>query len=271
MIAQVTVNEREIGYSPLPLTVTQDAIAFDGFGLQNSAIRTTLIDSDNLGRVDLASFDFPTDDGGGILSKYFRGRQIRLRIAVTAATPEALNSSIDEIKRSLRKTEGNLDVTVNGEIRRIRATLTALNFDRKHYNVTFVTGDCTFTAAEAFFRAANDQSWLFQSRGTDFWEEIGHAGSADTDPKFYYVFSAGTSATQLALTCRNRTVTVARTFAPGDVLVIDCDAKAVTHNGAAVDYSGMFPTFQPGSNPFHTVIAGTAVVDLTAIAAKNYL
>lgn len=66
-------------------------------------------------------------------------------------------------------------------------------------------------------------------------------------------------------------MTVARTFSPGDVLIIDCDGKTVKHNGAAVDYSGMFPTFSPGSNPFHTVITGTALVDLTAIAAKNYL
>ena len=29
------------------------------------------------------------------------------------------------------------------------------------------------------------------------------------------------------------------------VLLIDCDAKTVTHNGTAVDYSGMFPAFQP--------------------------
>ena len=53
--------------------------------------------------------------------------------------------------------------------------------------------------------------------------------------------------------------------------MIDCDQKTVTHNGANVDYSGMFPVFSSGSNPFHTVITGTATVDLTAIVAKNYL
>lgn len=164
MIGQATVNEREIGYSAPPLSVTQDAVAFDGYGLQNATVRTVSVDMDNLGRVDLPTFDFPMDDGGGVLSRYFRGRQIRVRISVSCDTPENLNLKIDDIKRNLRKSEGNLDITVNGEIRRIRATLTDVKFNRQHYNLTFVNADLTFTSVEAFFRAASDQSWLFEGR-----------------------------------------------------------------------------------------------------------
>lgn len=72
MIDYSTINELPIGQSPLPLSVSQDSIAFDGYGLQNQIIRTTYIDTDDLGRIDLSTFDFPRDDGGGVLSKYYR-------------------------------------------------------------------------------------------------------------------------------------------------------------------------------------------------------
>jgi Phage tail protein len=265
------LNDQIIGYSPVPLSVSQDPVAFDGYWLQNSSVRTTLIDSDDLGKIDLSIFDLPRDDGGWVLSKYYRGRQMRLKVSVTMDTPENLNMKIDEMKRELSKTEGNLDITVNGEIRRIRATITAIKFDRKYYNLTFVQGDITLVTAEPFFRAVNDQSWLFEWRGTDFWEEISHGWSADADPRFYYLFGSGTSASGLSLTCRNRTIAIFRTLSPGDILVIDCDGKQVLHNGVSIDYSGMFPVFSPGSNPFHTVISGTTLADLTVIVAKNYL
>lgn len=87
---------------------------------------------------------------------------MRLKVLVTMDTPENLNTKIDEMKRELSKTEGNLDITVNGEIRRIRATITAIKFDRKYYNLTFVQGDITLVTVEPFFRAVNDQSWLFE-------------------------------------------------------------------------------------------------------------
>jgi hypothetical protein len=265
------LNNQTIGYSPVPLSVYQDTIAFDGYWLQNSSVRTVLIDSDDLGKIDLSTFDLPRDDGGWVLSKYYRGRQMHLKVTVTMDTPENLNAKIDEMKRELSKTEGNLDITVNGEIRRIRATVTGVKFARKYYNLTFVQGDITLATVEPFFRAVNDQSWLFEWRGADFWEEISHGWSADADPRFYYLFGSGTSASGLSLTCGSRTIVVNQTLSPGDILVIDCDQKTVLHNGILVDYSGMFAVFSPGSNPFHTVVSGTALADLTAIVAKNYL
>jgi len=172
MINYDPANGQAIGYSPIPLSVSQDAIAFNGYGLQNANIRTMLVDHDDTGRIDLATFDFPRDDGGGFLTKYYRGRQVQLRVSITSDSADNLNAKIDEIKKNLSKTEGNLDITVGGEIRRIRATVSAIKFDRKSYNITFIHAVITFSAVEAFFRAAKDQSWLFEGRGADFWEEI---------------------------------------------------------------------------------------------------
>lgn len=72
MINYSPINDQPIGYSPLPFSTTQDSIAFDGYGLQNSSIRTMLMDNDDMGKIDLSTFDFPRDDGGGLLTKYYR-------------------------------------------------------------------------------------------------------------------------------------------------------------------------------------------------------
>lgn len=64
MINYDPLNGQAIGYSPVSVSVSQDTIAFDGYGLQNAKIRTLLIDNDDTGRIDLSTFDFPRDDGG---------------------------------------------------------------------------------------------------------------------------------------------------------------------------------------------------------------
>lgn len=42
-------------------------------------------------------------------------------------------------------------------------------------------------------------------------------------------------------------ITITRTWTAGDVISIDCMEKTVMVNGTAVDYTGIFPEFAPGS------------------------
>jgi hypothetical protein len=44
-------------------------------------------------------------DGGGVLGKYYRKKQIQLILSVKADTPDAFNDLIDEIKYQTSKTE----------------------------------------------------------------------------------------------------------------------------------------------------------------------
>lgn len=271
MLNTEALNTNAIGYSPLPNAITQDVIAFDGFGLQNTQIITNSIDFDDLTTVELNSFKYPRDDGGGVLSKYYRGREIKLTCTIKAASAAAFASVMDDFKKSLRKTEGNLDIYVNDETRRIKATCTKIDFKRQHYNVTFATADVTFQALEPFFYAANAQSFQFQAQSGSFFGEFTNTGSADSLPALYFIFGAGTAATELQINAFGLSLTIANSFANNDVLIVDAKNKSVTKNGAEIDYTGQFPKFPPGSCPFQIAMTGTSLLDLTAIVPKNYL
>ena len=57
-------------------------------------------------------------------------------------------------------------------------------------------------------------------------------------------------------------IMIRRTFRPGDVIVINCDTFAVTVNGEAADFDGVFPLLDPR-------LGTTNTIDFYAIAADT--
>lgn len=272
MLNESTLNSEVIGYSEAPASITQDDIVFDGYSLQNTHIIISDIDHDDIGNVEFNSFNKTRRDWAWRLSSYFRGRTITLKGTIKHDTAEDFNDLIDEIKQNLRLPEKYLDIRVNSEIRRIKATATKVEFPRQHFHITFCPIVIVFTIVEPFFYAYNAQSFWYLSKSADFSEEITHAGTADADPVMYLIFGSWTSVTNIILTNPDATtLTIATSFSNGDILIIDAGNKTITKNGTEIDYTGRFPVFSPGSNPFTFDFTGTVLVDVTVIVPKNYL
>lgn len=105
MFNSLPFNAAAIGYSAPPTIASQDSIAFNGFGLQNESIISQLPDFDDLTNVELNTYKFPRDDGGGVLSKYYRGRDIKITSTLRANTQDEFSALLDNFKKQLRKTE----------------------------------------------------------------------------------------------------------------------------------------------------------------------
>ena len=255
----------------MPLDIWVDSIAFDGFWLQNANIITTKIDFDNIGEIDLNTFKFARDNGWGVLSKYYRGRMISMDVTVKESTASAFSTLLDTFKKNLRKTEWFLDITINDEIRRIKAAVKDIAFDRNHYNITYCNARITFQTVEPFFYAKNAQSFEFLAMSGSFYWEFSSEWSVESDPKIYILFQAGTTATGIDFVANGKTMTISQSFTSGDVLIIDAQNKNITKNGVEIDYTWQFPQFSPGSCPFNVAITWTSLMDMTIILPKNYL
>jgi len=266
------INSSEVNHTTDSIVSLQSDIVFDWYSLQNLNFITSNIDYDDLGKVELNTFNYPRSDGGGVLSKYFRGRTIKLTGSIRKDTAEEFNNFIDEIKKNLRKTEGYLDVTINGEIRRIKATMTDLSYNRKNYHITYSPISVTFTAVEPFFYGKIKQSFGIFAKTATFTEEMTHAGGADSNPTVYFIFGVWTSATALSFTDPSgRILTITTAIGVSDIIIIDSERKIVTKNAVEIDYTGAFPIFTPGSNNFTASFTGTVLVDTTIVLPKNYL
>lgn len=268
------LNEHEVNYSDAPTFLTQDDIVFDGYSLQNTGFITSSINYEELKNIELNTFKYSRIDGGGVLSKYYRGRQITIKGTIKADTAAAFATLIDEVKKNIRLTEGNLDIRPIGstEVRRIKATLTNLDLPRQHFNITFCEITLVFTTAEPFFYAVTNQSITFEAKTGNFTEDMTHEGSAEKSPRVYFVFGAGTTATALTITDPDgRVLTVTTAITNGDVVLVDGDNKVVELNGTEIDFSGSFPIFSPGGNNFTVGFTGTVLADVSFILQKNYL
>lgn len=222
--------------------------------------------------VELNSFKFPRSDGGGVLSKYYRGRQIKLVGHIKADTVENFHILLDTVKKNTRKTEGLLEIIVNGEVRQILATVTDLVYNRDHYHITFSPITITFQSAEPFFYAETDQSLGIFGKTATFTEEMTHNWGAESNPTVYMVFGTGTTATEVSFTDPDgRILTITTALTNNDILIIDSEEKIVTKNAVEIDYTGAFPIFAPGSNNFTVTFTGTILVDTTISLPKNYL
>lgn len=73
-------------------------------------------------------------------------------------------------------------------------------------------------------------------------------GSKPALPVITITLTAGTGLTskyiQITNPASGKLIKITRTWVAGDVLVIDCENKTVKVNGAAVDYTGVFPSWE---------------------------
>jgi len=260
-------NASSINTSTLPLTGEVGDFIFDWFSIHDLMnITLKKVDNNDLTDVDLSTYNLAYNDGGAISSRYYRGRQIRLSWSIKADTQEEFEAYIDTLKKGTSKTGWELKIWG----RKTKATLTKLSLNRDNYHVNWSPIEMIFTTVEPFWTEWTTSVGYLGITWTRS-EELTYEWTAPSSPIFYLVFGVWTAVTQVQLTFEWLNLTIANTFASGDVLVIDGVNKEVTKNGTEIDFTWVFPEFTVLSNPFTTSFTGTVLADETVIYDTNFL
>lgn len=224
----------------------------------------------------LLNGDTPRDHGMWFTGSYFRMNTIIASGYVIQSTAAALDAYLDTIRRNIWGNSLNLDITdKNGTVKRFIATVD--NFDkmftkRLGWHITTCPFVIEFKCMTPFGRSRSYNSSFLSSTTSPFTQSIVHSGTASAKAVFTLVFNAASSVTTINInnTTTGEQINVASiTAAAGDVFIFNSESQTVTKNGSQINFTGTFPTFQPGANLVTTTITGTSFTCESTFAHKT--
>lgn len=256
-------------WNPLTISV-QDDIVINGFSLQNQYIKTSAINETN--QISLTSFDFPKNNGRGLLWYFKRWKEIILKTTIIWSSITDFNTRLDELRKNIFQEEVNLDIKTDWVIRRIKVNCTGAPKIIEHYNNTFLTMEINFTTLEPFFYELSNQTSSFLNKTVWFTDAITNKWSAESDIRAYFLFNVWTSwVTTVTLTMWDNTITINEAITAGDSLLINGETKEVQLNWVDIDYTWQFPFLSINTNYPIFTIDWTFDVDINILNKKNYV
>lgn len=271
MLGSTMLAEHEIAF-----TTAKDiswSFIFNGLDLSDCwELSVDTSNYDDINAIDLDTYNAPRTDWGWVLGYFVRWKTLNVKMVVMKDTAEELNDTIDYLKLKLFKQEWILRIKINGKYRRIRASLTSINFNRDFENSTMLTNvDISFKAMENF----QDEEPM---NYTDVWVtdnvfdiDINNLW-ARTDHQIYMIFGSWIVWTDnIKIEQDWYTLEINQPINDWDILVFDWIEKQVLYNGTPIDYDWPFVQLETGSNSIRVSINGTFIADITHLYYVNYL
>lgn len=230
-------------------------LTFATFNLQTNNIITSDIDHFSIPEKDAKLYALAHANQSSLPFVSYPSKTINTKGYITDTTIALLDTRLDLFKGYFIGTDQNLDIDYAGGTRRYIATVNKLGITRPN-GLTYATFDIEFMCTQPFGQNTAATTALTAtgrtlSGYTDSHTFIGTAPyqlpvitityTAVVSGTGYMIFSNGGNGQGISIT---------RTWAASDVLVIDCAQKTVTVNGVAVTFTGAFPEFPPGAQTF---------------------
>lgn len=241
-------------------------VTFNTYSLQDVTFRSRIIQHTNLPSKFIQTESRARADGLSIVNVRYMKREIEVEGNMTAATRAALVSKIDEMKKKLRGTSGNLDIDYGNETRRYFATVESLEIPEDFFNLTSVPYKVTFICADPF-GYATASGVVSLTAQTAMLRDILFtvSGTVYTDPAIHITFNTPNNVSLLTVSNENTSEEIiinkpgGAVFSGGDVVIINSKKKQVQINASGVDYTGRFPSIAPDTTTLRVEIAGTSV------------
>lgn len=263
------------GGTTIATVYSTDTLVFENFSLSDGStmIMTDLIVSGPTR--EIVGGPMPRGDGQYVTADYFREYTIEARGIVKMGTLALLDAQIDTIKKKLRTREGNLDyIDGNGTVKRFIATVD--NFEemfaaRQRYHVTICPFVIRFKCMTPFGKSRTITSTSLSITSSPTVQSVVNAGTYKAQPIVTLLFSAASSVTvvNIANTTKGESIQYSGSVAANDILVFNSEQKTVTKNGTAVDFTGAFPSVDPGGNLMTVTITATSFTAYTTFTHRD--
>ena len=253
-------------------------VAFAGNSLQTSSILTSNITVSDIPTKQAQLYPIAHGNLSRIPFVNYPSRTIKIDGKLIGGSVAGMDALLDTFKSYLTGQDQNLDIDWNGSTRRFTATVNSTTITRPNqlgwanFVVEFVCTNpfgqdtSTTTALSASGRTLGSYSDAYTFLGTAPYQY-------PITTVTLTAVTGGTSASMIIGNAGNgQAITVNRTWAAADVLVIDGTQKTVTVNGLPVNFTGAFPEFPPGAQTIsYTDTFATRTFTISVVYTKEYL
>lgn len=238
------------------------AISYDAFNLQDTTYLTRDIKYRLLAEKTIDSQADPRRGGFSVVDTYYTQKSIEVSGWILASTDATLRTAIDNLKKALYPQEKNLDISYGGTTIRYKATVKSLDIPEEHYSITQVPFTISFMSLPW---GTNTSSTVDTKSITSspYSSTVDVGGSFGPFPIIRWTV-VGTPTTQITVIKFSNSTTedwievAGLTLAAnGNYLEIDLENMTVKQDGTTKDFTGVFPSFDPGINSYVVTITGT--------------
>lgn len=183
-----------------------------------------------------------------ITSSEYSSKEITVNLEACTGTRADTENTMTLLKSLLQAQNAPLVVSQGGVDVEYTATMNEFNIE---WNGPLAVVTIVFIASDPIGSQADDETLLSTTITTaSSASSVTVAGSATAYPVFTLTITSVTGGTGGELSVQNgktnQGITLAADFVNGDVIIIDSDKLEVTHNGASIDFTGLFPRFSAG-------------------------
>lgn len=157
-----------------------------------------------------------------------------------------------------------------GETRNYRCYKTRYDKRDEHHDVTETPITLEFLAYKAVAHGTFEELVFDSDAVRNETQVVELGGSYEPAPKFTIEISDSTGLDKIRVTNQvtGQYIEVDESWSNDDTVIIDCLAKAVTHNGDNIEPTGIFPTFNIGTNRV-AVSLTTSALDTQSQTTQN--
>lgn len=245
----------------------------------NVGIVTNAIEHTNLPEKIATLFAKADADGSSIPAINYPSKKVNIGGIIKGSTDADLDDRIDTFKGYFTGKDKDLDIAYGSSTRRYIATANTVSVVREQ-KALFATFAIEFICTNPFgLDTATTNLWTAKTAfsSATFTETPTVGGNAPFQlPVITITINSLTGAgdyLQISNDNNNQELLIyGQGLANGDVVVIDCEQRAVTLNGDLIDYNGTFLELEPGANSItYTDGFTTRSVDVSAVYTKRWL
>jgi phage-related protein len=242
-------------------------------------INTNVIDHTSIPDKIAELYAHADSNSSSIPSINYPSKKVTIGGTIHGSTQADLDSRIDTFKGYFNGKNKNLDIAYGSSTRRYIATANAISVVRQQ-KALFATFTIQFLCTNPFgLDISTTALWAAKTGFTSatFTETPTVGGTAPYQlPIFTITLNSFTGAgdyVQISNNDNNQEILLyGLGLTAGDVIVIDCEQRKVTVDGAEVDYYGTFLELEPGAaNITYTDGFTTRNVDVSAVYTKRWL